>query len=252
CNFNCNYCHNPETIRLCIHCGKCAVNCPVHALTLKNGKIAWNQEKCIDCDQCLKICPYLSSPKTKEFTVKQILNEIEKVRSFISGVTISGGEPLMQFSFLKKLSLELDKKAISLFIDTNGSIPLWKEAEFVQQVNRFMIDFKAWDEKEYQILCDFPRANLLKNLEYLVPLNKVYEVRTVIYPAGFNPKGTVKNIAQFLKQLNAQITYKLIPFRPQGVRAEYLNDEIPDENLLNQLKELALKEGLKNVIIHDL
>ena len=71
CNLKCGYCHNPETINMCIHCGKCLEVCPVGALELVDNKVTWNEDTCIDCDKCIEICPHLSSPKTKAYKVEE-------------------------------------------------------------------------------------------------------------------------------------------------------------------------------------
>ena len=49
CNFKCSYCHNPETIGQCVQCGACVEKCPAKALSLKDGKIVWDEDKCCEC-----------------------------------------------------------------------------------------------------------------------------------------------------------------------------------------------------------
>jgi YjjW family glycine radical enzyme activase len=99
CNFNCQYCHNPETIGHCIKCGLCINKCPVQALSFKDNQIIWNKEICINCDQCFKNCHQSSSPKVNKFTVSDVLKIIDRYRPFLSGITVSGGECTLQASF---------------------------------------------------------------------------------------------------------------------------------------------------------
>ena len=72
CPFHCLYCHNPETINYCIHCGKCVKTCPVEALSMINGKVVWDKDKCVGCDTCIKTCPNLSSPKITYMSVDEV------------------------------------------------------------------------------------------------------------------------------------------------------------------------------------
>ena len=59
CNFKCSYCHNPETIGQCVQCGACVEKCPAKALSLKDGKIVWDEDKCCECDTCIHVCPHI-------------------------------------------------------------------------------------------------------------------------------------------------------------------------------------------------
>ena len=76
CNFNCQYCHNPETIAECRHCQKCLAVCPTGALTLEAGKVHYDMAKCALCDACIKACEHNSSPRIRELTAAQVMAEI--------------------------------------------------------------------------------------------------------------------------------------------------------------------------------
>lgn len=73
CNFKCSYCHNPETIGQCVQCGACVEKCPAKALSLKDGKIVWDEDKCCECDTCIHVCPHMSSPRVKDYTAELVL-----------------------------------------------------------------------------------------------------------------------------------------------------------------------------------
>ena len=75
CNFNCVYCHNPETIQLCRNCGVCVEKCPTGALTWKDGVVHYDPAVCAFCDACFKSCPHSASPRVRRMTAAQVMAE---------------------------------------------------------------------------------------------------------------------------------------------------------------------------------
>jgi len=84
CNYNCLYCHNPETINHCNNCGLCVPHCEYGALSKIEGKVVYDIEKCQNCDRCIAECKRNSSPKITPMTVEDILNYLQKTRYFRS------------------------------------------------------------------------------------------------------------------------------------------------------------------------
>ena len=189
CNFDCLYCHNPETIEVF-------------------------GEKNIP-------------EEISVMTADDILREIAEVEPFISGITVSGGECSLQWKFLTELFTKVKKKwkRLTCFVDSNGSVPLWTEdkKEFVEILDKVMIDIKAYD--------------------------KIYEVRTVIVPEIIDNEKTVDNISKLIAHYNKDIKYKLIKYRQNGVRRDVLVSYTPDDDYMNKLKKIALKNGLSDVVI---
>jgi len=103
CNFNCLYCHNPETINLCMQCGECVMHCPYDALSIVDKRVNWDSRICRHCDKCLQICGNNSSPRAMKMTVEEVMKEILRVKPFISGITISGGECTLQCAFITEI-----------------------------------------------------------------------------------------------------------------------------------------------------
>lgn len=267
CNFDCAYCHNPETINRCIGCGACVSVCPVEALELvENGgeikkKVVWKEEKCIACDECIKVCNNYSTPKTKEMTVEDLLNEIKKYSMFIQGITVSGGECSLQLEFIKDLFKEVKKMGLTTFMDTNGYIPLWKDKALLDVVDKVMIDIKSTDPHEHMKLVGKENYTVIENLKELGKIGKVFEIRTVVVPELLDNENTINEASKIVAAIEEdikvnpnldinkdRIRYKIIKYRSLGVREDRVNSYTPTLEYMNRLKKVAENNGCLDIV----
>lgn len=251
CNFNCKYCHNPETINNCINCKECVSKCPVQALSVVEGKVHWNKEICIDCDTCIKVCRFNASPKIQNLSVEEVVNHIKKNMPFIQGITTSGGECTLQKDFLIPLFKETRKLGLTNFIDSNGSIKFSDYPELMEYTDSVMLDVKAFDNEEHLDLTSKANEIVLENARYLASIGKLFEIRTVVIDNYLNNRKTVYEITNVLKEYQKvkEIRYKIIRYRHFGVREEYKNMKAPSEDEMKNLKEIANNNGFSNVLL---
>lgn len=247
CNFRCTYCHNPETINLCNHCGLCVPVCPSGALRQEKGRVRWDKSLCTACDACLKACPRLSSPRTASYSPEELWTEIKGIRPFISGITCSGGECTLQAEFLTELFKLVKKEGdLTCFVDSNGGVPL--PEGLLEAADQFMLDVKAWAPEEHETLTGRSPGTLRENLALLLERKKLYEVRTVVLP-GIDNARTIRETARLI---GSSCRYKLLPYRPFGVRAEGLafhGETGPDAAEMERFKALAEEAGAREVLI---
>lgn len=249
CNYNCLYCHNPETINHCNNCGLCVPHCEYGALSKIDGKVVYDIEKCQNCDRCIAECKRNSSPKITSMTVADILKYLQKTRYFISGITVSGGECTLQSDFLIELFREVKKMGLTTFIDTNGSTPIYNNKELLEVMDKTMIDLKAYDSEENKMLTGLENKTVIENIKVLGKLDKIYEIRTVVVPQVLDSRKTVDEGSKLLASINPNIIYKLIKYRPLGVRENLIKSTVPTQEYMEELKEIAISNGCKNVII---
>ncbi|WP_404988584.1 YjjW family glycine radical enzyme activase [Clostridium culturomicium] len=249
CNYNCLYCHNPETINRCVSCGKCVPECPVSAITMVDGQVEYDIDKCVNCDKCVAACDKNSSPKISKLTVAEILEKVEKVKLFISGITVSGGECSLQSDFLVELFTEVKKLGLTTFMDTNASTAICDNKELLAVTDKTMIDLKAFSSEENKMLTGIDNEMVIRNIKELGAMDKIYEIRTVVVPEVLDNKRTVDEGSKLIASINTEIQYKLIKYRPMGVRKELLNTSSPTTEYMKELEAIVNGNGIKNTLI---
>ena len=249
CNFNCIYCHNPETINICGSCGTCITACPTTALTKVNEEIIWNKSKCCNCDSCIKVCNNNSSPKVAKMSTDDIINEINNYKPFIQGITVSGGECTLQEEFLINLFTKVKLLGLTCFIDSNGSKDFKEIPKLLEVCDSVMLDVKSFDNNLHNKYINSDNKYVLSNLKFLASIGKLYEVRTVVVPEIFNNEETVKKVSEIISKYDSNIRYKLIKFRNLGVRYSLKSHPSPSDEYMNNLKTIVEENGCKNIII---
>ena len=135
CPLRCKWCHNPESFtnipeiafwqHKCINCGACAKLCDAHYV--ENSLHKLDPRKCTACGKCEKICP-ASALKLYGYEmpidklVAEIMQDSEFFRGSGGGVTLSGGEPLLQSEYCAELLKKLKENGINTAVDTCGYV----------------------------------------------------------------------------------------------------------------------------------
>lgn len=227
CNFNCLSCHNPHTIALCNDCGECVPACPENALSIQQDKILWNPSLCTQCDTCLKVCPIQSTPKTKRYTLTQMIDLIRKHSPFLSGITVTGGEATLQTSFISELftTIKSDQnlRHLSCFVDSNGSLSLTGWQKLLPVLDGAMIDLKAWQKETHLRLTKRDNLKVMKSIELLAEHKKLYEVRLLLIPEQTDLESEIDALANYLSGLPKDIRIKINAFQQHGVTGEAEN-----------------------------
>jgi len=251
CNFNCRYCHNPETINMCKSCYKCVQGCPKGALSIVEGKVTYDYRKCCNCDSCIKVCPNNASPKIRYMSVDEVLEAIEENIPFIRGITVSGGECTLQMDFVKDLFQRVKKLGLTALLDSNGSFDFEKNPEILEYADGVMLDIKATNKEKHMWVTGRDNELVLKNAQFLASRKKLTEIRTVCIMDCLDNEGTIIDAGKLLKEYigNGDINYKLIQYRPFGVREEHQYLIPPSSEEMNRLKEIAYKAGFRKITV---
>ena len=252
CNINCRYCHNPETRGMCIHCGACVKQCPEGALEVSDeGKVIYHPEKCVQCDTCIHICPHDSSPRTAVMTPEEVYAKVKKQIPFIRGLTVSGGECMLRPDFLEALFVLAKKDGLSTMIDSNGTIPFWEYPSLLEVTDGVMLDIKAFDEKDHIRVTGFSNKAVIENARFLAEQSKLDEVRVVVVQDLYDATESVRKIGEYLSEFadKKEIRFKIISYRPFGVREKYSHYEVPTDEFKESLADILRDYGFNNIIL---
>ncbi|MFO7687762.1 MAG: glycyl-radical enzyme activating protein [Desulfobacterales bacterium] len=248
CSLRCDWCSNPESQsphpQLAYNPGKCLTVskchccrgiCPQDALSVDaEGKIVRDVEACDDCLECVKGCPtHALNFYGYQITVDAALKKVEEDDCFYSrsggGMTLSGGEPLMQHRFALALLREARKRSVDTCIETCGNVPweVLREAAFL--LKNIFYDIKCIDGKKHQKCCGAPNETILENLARLNASfpNLPIIVRTAVIPGFNDTEEEIAAIVDFLKDM-PDIGYELLTYHRMGApKYAYLGRPYP-------------------------
>ncbi|MHB9032252.1 MAG: glycyl-radical enzyme activating protein [Anaerolineae bacterium] len=231
CNLRCFWCHNPETLEVkpqlqlfpnrCISCGACFTRCLNGAHERIDGTRAFHRELCQACGRCAETC-YAESlviageTKTAEEVVAEVLRDKPFYETSHGGVTLSGGEPLLQFDFSYEI-LSLSKAAgLHTAIETALNFP-WARVEAILPVTDLvMLDIKVINPVKHKECTGVSNERILENVINLGKLATPLIVRTPIIPGVNDNTAEVTAIAHFAAGLPNLLYYELLPFHPMA------------------------------------
>ena len=251
CNFDCAACHNPHTIGECNHCGDCVPACHADALSLVDGKVVFDPTNCDHCDDCLEACPIDANPMVREYGVEEILALAREHRPFLTGVTVSGGEPTQQLDFVIELfrAIKSDKElaGLSCLIDSNGQLDAsgWENA--LPVTDGVMLDIKSFDNPTHRALTGKPNGKSLESARLLKAAGKLYELRFLLIPGKTDSDAELDGLIGFVKALGADTRIRLNAFQHHGVRGEALGWETMSEAGVDRAAERLRAAGIDNV-----
>lgn len=182
---------------------------------------------------CQLRCQYCHNPDTWKtgigtvYTTDEILKEILKYRSYFTatggGVTISGGEPLLQPEFVKELFLKLREEGIHTALDTAASVDLEISGPVYDASDLVLLDFKAFYEDNYRRVTGWDSKYMFDSLKYLDEKNIPVWIRLVIVPGLTDDLEEFKAMAEYLKQFKNIQKIEFNPFHKMG---EYKWEEL--------------------------
>lgn len=227
CPLNCAWCHNPECIS-------------------PEVQVLKYPEKCIGCGMCDKGC--FAGAKVvcgREMTVDEVMEPILADRGYYTsggGVTISGGEPMMQREFTNALVDACKAEGIHTGVETSFII---YDEDILRKLDLIMFDLKLPDDERHIKWTGVPVSKIKENILRASELKIPMIARTPIIPGVNADRETVAEIADFLRAVPSVYKYELLAYHPLGLSKRRALDmpetefEIPKKALMEELKQYA-------------
>ena len=165
--------------------------------------------------------------------VKKVLREKTFIDSSNGGVTVSGGEPLLQAPFLTELFIKLKKLNIHTCIDTAGSLPVSQEIkELLKYTDLVLLDIKHIDDEKAKDLTSMSNKNNLDFAKYLNNIGKPVWIRQVLVPGYTDDKYDLQRLKAFIDTLSNVEKVEILPYHELGkYKWEELGAEYPLEGV---------------------
>lgn len=181
---------------------------------------------------CRMRCKYCHNPDTwasqkyESQTSEEVLKKALRYKTYWGkngGITVSGGEALLQIDFLIDLFQRAKEKGVHTTLDTSGN-PFTREGEFFEKFQKlmevtdlFMLDIKHIDPAGHQDLTGQPNENILDMARYLSENKKDMWIRHVLVPGYTDSEEQLKALQAFIKTLDTVKRVEVLPYHTLGV-----------------------------------
>ena len=198
CPLSCKWCSNPESQSIkpvimykaadCLHCGRCMTACRKGAISPEHKN--WvNRDLCSGCGECANACPAGALVlKGKTMSIQQVIRELKKdattYRRSGGGITLSGGEPLVQYEFASELLQACKGQGWHTAIETTGVGSREAIEKVIPYVDTVLLDLKHMDSGQHKKFTGIGNEPVIKNAPEICKISKTV-IRVPVIP-GFN------------------------------------------------------------------
>ncbi len=179
--------------------------------------------------------------KGKEYTAQEIIAKVERYKEYFGakgGITVSGGEPLLQADFVKELFILAKERGINTCLDTSGSVFNESVKEVLSKTDRVLLDIKYTLEEDYIKYVGCSMQAPLSFLKYLNERGVKTTIRQVIIPTLNDTKENIERLNEIVKKHACVDKVELLPFRKIcQVKYDELQINFPFKNFLEPSKE---------------
>jgi glycyl-radical enzyme activating protein len=248
CSLDCFWCHNPESRSFdrdllfyadrCIQCGKCASICPNGCHAFPEGRHIMKRELCIGCGKCASVCnaealEIVGRGVSVDEVTEEVMKDTEFYRMSGGGLTLSGGEPLLQPEGCFELLERCKEKGIGTAVDTAGNVAWASFARILPVTDYILYDIKTLDEARHKKACGVSNRAILRNLLNLKDSDVKVIVRVPLVGGINDTKEEIEEIVELVSAFDNLHKVELLPFHKLGrskyeaLGLEYRAEKIP-------------------------
>jgi len=231
CALSCQWCHNPESknptpelaffAEKCTRCGACAKVCPTQAHTFTINTHILDRDKCNNCGLCAAACLFDALKLSGEaMDAQTVMTEVLKDKHYYAssngGLTVSGGEPLYQPTFLFELLTRAREQNIHTCIETSGHASRKVIDKIFPLVDYFLFDIKAGEQVRHKTLTGVENSQLLSNLDYLYQRQANIEIRCPMVAGMNDTQADLQHLVLLEKKYPKLKAITLMPYHNIG------------------------------------
>jgi pyruvate formate lyase activating enzyme len=232
CPLRCLWCHNPESVSpepllsfladKCISCGDCVEVCPNIAHVIdEREKHVFLREKCDASGFCARVCPsgaleIIGQDLDYEYVLEQVLKDRSFYDDSGGGVTLSGGEPLLQIDFAEALLAGAKDEGIHTAIETAGHVVLSRLQRAMPYTDLFLFDLKETDSGRHREYTGVPNDRILDNLVELHDAGASILVRLPTIPGLNDRQEHFEQVAGIVEPLTNLVGVEVMPYHSLG------------------------------------
>ncbi len=217
---------------------------------------------------CPLRCQYCHNPDTwkaeegEAMDSNELVKEIVKYKPYMKsskgGLTISGGEPLLQAAFVSEIFKKVKAKGIHTCLDTSGFIPIDKIGDVLDYTDLVLLDIKSYNPKTYKKLTGVELAPTLNFAQELMQRHIPVWIRYVLVPDLTDDMKDIEELAKYLTTLKNVKRIDVLPFHKMGefkwkelgYAYKLANTPEPSEELVEETKEMFQKYELPIYDVH--
>ncbi|QNM15341.1 pyruvate formate lyase-activating protein [Fusobacterium hominis] len=203
---------------------------------------------------CPLRCKYCHNPDTWSITdskiqesPREVFEKVKRYKKYFGkkgGLTLTGGEPLLQLDFVLELFKLCKEENIHTALDTSGYIFNNKVKKILEYTDLILLDIKSIDEEVYKSLTGVELTNTLEFAQYLNKINKKTWIRHVVVPEITDNDNLLTRLSDYISKLNNIENIEVLPYHKLGV---FKYKELGLNYVLDGIEELS-KERLENAI----
>lgn len=245
CPLHCRWCHNPESHSSvcdllyddisCISCGACISVCPSGAQSMGAGRHIVEHLRCIGCGACVAVCPTSSLQIAgRLYPVEDIIDIVERDRIYYrnsgGGLTISGGEPLLQYDFVYAILKDAVSRGLHTCLETSGYGGAKELLSLCDVTNLFLYDWKCTDDILHQHYTGVSNQRIESNLRELDDAGAKIILRCPII-SGINDTDVhFQGIGRLVDSLQNIVRVEIEPYHDLGVGKYVRLGQEPEEH----------------------
>jgi pyruvate formate lyase activating enzyme len=211
-----------NTIRCIAECNACLEACPADAITFveQDKGIKIDREKCSLCMKCVEVCPPQAIERVGSYmTVEEVLGQVLDDKIFYQnsggGLTVSGGEPLVQGEFVTELCRRAKEEGIHTALDTSGYASWSVMKKILRYIDLVLFDVKHMDVTKHKDGTGISNELVLENARKTASTARTW-IRVPLIPGFNDSKRDIEELAGFASGLNVE-KISILPYHEYGI-----------------------------------